>query len=169
MNFQKSFQNALDILQLKEPAMTAVANDPEATQVAWIFVVLGALATSLGVTFFPVHVGLVVYRPDLFWILKATIFESLGMLGGLYLGGYLAEKVFHSTLSMIGFVRVMGHAALLGVLSVFPLLGLLCAWNLVVWWRVCTRIGKMQVEATVIFMIILVVVAGSLSSLGGSY
>ncbi len=156
MNLQKSFQNALDIIRLKEPAMQAVANDPEATGPAWIFIVAGALATSLGVTFFPVQIGMVVYRPDLFWIVQATVFESLAMLVGLYFGGYVAEKWFHSKLSMVGFVRVMGHAALLGVLAIFPLLGILCLWNLVVWWRACTRIGKMQAQATVLFMVILV-------------
>ena len=166
MNLKKSFQSALEILQLNESAMTQVAMDGEATRPAALFVVLGALAAGLGVTFFPVHMGMVVYRPDLFWIVKMTFFESVGMLLGLYFGGFVAEKVFHSRLNRDGFVRVMGHASLLGVLAVFPPLSILCVWNLVVWWRVCTRIGKMQPEATVLFLIILVVFAAGLSSLG---
>jgi hypothetical protein len=166
MDFQKIFRNAVEVIQLKEPAMMAVASDPQATQVAWVMVVLGALATSLGVTFFPIHYGEIVIRPDLFWILQQTIFESIGMLVGLYGGGFVAEKWFHSKLSMEGFVRVMGHAAALGLLAIVPVLSIVCVWELVVMWRSCTRLGKMQAESTILFLIVLILFSGLLSSLG---
>lgn len=146
--------------------MQAVAADPENTQVAWVMVGLASLATSLGVTFFPIHIGEIVIRPDFFWVLKQTIFESIAMLAGLYLGGYAAEKWFHSKLSMEGFVRVMGHAAVLGWLAIIPVLNLVCIWQLVVMWRTCTRLGKMQVESTVLFLVLLVIFSGLLSSFG---
>lgn len=171
MDFQKTARTVLDVIQLKEPVMQAVAADPEATKVAWAGVILGALAVNLGLTFFPVQMGMIVYRPDLFWIIKETILESVVMLAGLYFAGFAAEKWFHSKLSMQGFVRVMGHAAFLGIASLIPFLSILGIWELVVLWATCAKLGKMQTEALVMLLIALIVVEGLLTAVvrGGGF
>lgn len=168
MDFQKTFQNVLDILQLKEPTIQAVARDPEATKVAWVAVAAGALATSLGLSFFPVHMGVVVYRPDLFWILQQAVVEALVMLGALYGAGFVGEKWFHSKVDMQGFVRVVGHAAFLGVLNLVPVLGILCVWELVVLGFLQARVGKLQNEALILFFIVSFLLVAVLSAFGQS-
>jgi hypothetical protein len=171
MDFQKIAHNVLGVIQLKEPVMQAVAADPEATKVAWAGVILGALAVNLGLTFFPVQMGMIVYRPDLFWIIKETILESVVMFAGLYFAGFAAEKWFHSKLSMQGFVRVMGHAAFLGVASLIPLLSILGIWQLVVLWAACAKLGKMQTESLVMLLVALIVMEGLLTVIvrGGGF
>lgn len=158
MNIQQSFQDALQILQLKEQAIHSVANDKSALRPALILLGVGVLATTLGLLIFPVQMGMITYRLDLFSLIGALLGAYLMQILGLALVGFLAQKFFSSKLTVEQFVKVMGHAGVINVLGVIPGLGALASlWTLVVLWKVLSSEGKMQLGSILILLFVLLV------------
>ena len=155
MDLQKSLKQAWDILLLKEPAMNQVAKDPDALQPAYIIVALTSVVTALGNMLFPTVVGRVVYRYEwLDMVLDAGLSIAFG-IGLLYLTGYLAESVFHSKLSMQGYVKVMGHATLVNIVALFPPVSFIAGvWALVVMCFTLNKLGKMQAGSIILLILL---------------
>lgn len=171
MDLQKSVKQAWEILTLKQPVMQAVAKDPGALQPALIILAGASVLAALGAFVFPSAVGMVTYRSDIIdVVIQAAISIVLGV-AILYTTGYLAEQVFHSKLDMNGYVRVMGHAALVSALGIFPPLSSISGiWSLIVLCVLLNKIGKMGAGSIILLLLleglIIVVLAMALVFLG---
>lgn len=155
MDIQKTFKDALDIVFLKEPAMHSVSADEDGLKPAIMMVGIGAIASALGLYLFPEVRGIVVYRLDFAALLSQAVSTFAMSIGLLYLTGYLAEKLFHSKLSMGSFVKIMGHAYILNILGLFPQISLIpLIWFFVVLWRVLTRVAKLGTANTIVLLVI---------------
>lgn len=163
MDIQKSFKDALQIVQLKEPMMSSVAKDTKALQPALVLAAAAAVVGALGSLLFPVSYGMVTYRMDAVdFVVQAVVGAALAV-AGLYVVGYLAEQVFHSKLNMQGYVRVMGHAAVVNFLGIIPALAPISGlWTLVVMCYVLNKLGKLSAGQIILLILLLVVVAAVL-------
>jgi len=149
------FKNALDIVLLKEPAMHAVVAEKDGLKSALAMVFLGALASSLGSYIFPRTYGMITYRPDITWMLSGIVMATVLGIALLYLVGFLAEKLFHSKLSMEAYVRILGYASVLNFISIIPDLSIVAGiWGLVVMWIVLTKLGKLEAGSVILLLII---------------
>ncbi len=175
MDPQKTFSQAFEIVKLKEPAMQTVAKDAKALQPALIITVLGAIIGGLGSYFFPTTLGLVTYQPDVSGVVVSMVTSALITILGLFLTGFLAERVFHSKLNMHGYVKVMGHANILSFLAIYPYLGIVSlVWTFVVFCYVLSKLGKLGVGSIIllillellIFFVVGSLVAGVLGTAG---
>jgi len=168
MDIQKSAKQAFEIVKLQEPVMNTVAADKTALQPALMMVVAAAVVGALGSYLFPISYGMVTYRLDAAAFLIEIIFSAIIAVGGLYLGGFLSEKVFHSKLGMEGFVRVMGYAALVNFLGIYPRLSLISGiWSLVILCFVLTKLGKLSAGSIILFIILQIVIVGVVGGLLG--
>lgn len=170
MNMQTLFKDALDILQLKDVSIHSVAHDDSKMQNALLCLGLGAVASSLGFLLFPVHMGIITYRPDLVSVLLTAVGSGLTLLLSLSVLGFLAEKLFQSKLETLGFVRVLATASLVNVLSLIPSLGLVAGiWMLVVTVKVLTTEGKLQPLQIGILLFLTFIAFAALSFFGLGY
>ncbi len=170
MDFKTIATEALEILQLKDKAVHSVAYDRSKLQSGLLCLGVGALAASLGLVLFPVHMGLIVYRPDLSWILSSAVGGALGQAVVLILVGLLAEKVFQSKLPTQGFFQVMSYASLVNVLGLIPGLSLFSMlWMLVVSAKVLHSEGKLEAPAILLLLAFIVLLFGSVSYYGMGY
>lgn len=155
MDLQKSVKQAWEILTLKQPVMQAVAKDPAALQPALIILAAVSVLVALGGYVFPSTMGMVTYRSG---ILDVVIQAAISILFGvaiLYTTGYLAEQIFKSKLDMNGYVRVMGHAALVQVLGIYsPLSAISGIWSLVILCTVLNKIGKMGAGSIILLLLL---------------
>lgn len=155
MDIQKTFKDAVDIALLKEPAMHAVTTEKDGLKSALLMIVVGALASSFGTFIFPSTYGMITYRPDITWVLSSFIVASLIGIALLYLMGFLAERLFHSKLSMESYVKILGHASILNFISIIPALSIVSGiWGLVVMWIVLTKLGKLEAGSVILLLII---------------
>lgn len=168
MDLQKSAQEAFEIAKLKEPVMNAVAKDAGALQPALIIVVAAAVLGALGSYLFPVSYGMVTYRLDTAGLIAQILIASVVGIGGLYLGGFLAEKVFNSKLNMAGYLRVMGYASIVNALGIYPPLSAISGiWSLVILCFVLNKLGKLNAGSIVLFVLLYFVVMGVVAALLG--
>lgn len=168
MDFQKSLSQAFEVVKLKEPAMQTLAKDPKALEPALIITALGAVLGGLGTYFFPYQMMGVSYQPDVPGLIVSILTVALITLLGLFLTGYLAEKVFHSKLSMHGYVKVMGHANILSFFSIYPLLSILSAvWTFVVFCFVLSKLGKLGVGSIILLILLGLLIFGVMGSVVG--
>lgn len=121
---------------------------------------LSAVALNLGQVFFPVQVGVVVYRPDFFWVLKETVALAVVGLAGIYACAFVLEKLFKTPVRLEAFVRVMGHASGLGLLLFFATLVPFLGWALVLWELVIlafflARLAKLKPSSIVLFIVLI--------------
>ena len=168
MDFQKTFSQAFEIVKLKEPAMHTVAKDPHALQPALIITVLGSAIGGLGTYLFPRGMGFVTYRSDLPGVVIAIVLAALVAIAGLFLTGFLAERVFHSKLDMHGYVKVMGFANILALLTFYPPLAIVSGiWTFVVFCVVLSKLGKLGVGSIILLILLEILIFGVFGSLLG--
>ena len=170
MNIQTLFKDAVDVLQLKDVSIHSVAHDKSKMQNALLGLGIGAVASSLGFLLFPVHMGIITYRPDLVSVLLTAVGSGLTLLLSLSVLGFLAEKLFQSKLDTLGFVRVLATASLVNVLSVIPSLGIVAGiWMLVVTVKVLTTESKLQPLQIGILLLLTLLVFAVLGFFGLGY
>lgn len=164
MDFKTIATEALEVLQLKERAIHSVAHDRSKLQAALLCLGVGALASSLGLVLFPIHMGLITYRPDLAWVIGSAFGGALGQAIVLILVGLLAEKVFQSKLPTQAFFQVMAYASLINVLGLIPSLSIFTSlWILVVTVKVLHSEGKLEAPAIVLLLAFIILLFGSAS------
>ena len=161
MNIQKSLDQAFSVLKLKEPVMHALASDKNALTPALFLVALSAVVGSLGLYFFPFSYREVTYQLDSGDLAVEIVRSVIWGIAGLYIVGFLAEKVFHSHLSMQGYVQVMGHAALVGILAIYPPLTLISGiWFFVVFCYVLSKLCKLSVGKIILLLLLIILITG---------
>lgn len=166
MDPQKTLSQAFEVVKLKEPAMQALAQDANALQPALIITVLASVIGGLGTYFFPNVLGLVTYQSDIGGLVISMVTSVLLTLFGLFVTGFLAERVFHSKLNMHGYVKVMGHANVLGFLAIYPPLAILSfVWTFVVFCYVISKVGKLGVGSILLLILLEVLIFGVVGSI----
>lgn len=167
MDAKQVATEALEILQLKDATIHAVAHDRSKLQSAALCLAIGALASSLGLLLFPLHLGLITYRPDLSWVIGAAVGGALGQAFVLYLVGLGTEKIFHSQLSAQGFFQVLATASLVNVLGLVPGLSVFSSiWILVVTAKVLHSEGKLEAPVIALVLLLVMILFGSASYYG---
>jgi hypothetical protein len=162
MDFKIIASEALEVLQLREKAIHAVAHDRSKLQSALLCLGAGALVSSLGFVLFPIHMGPITYRPDLTWVIGSALGGALGQAIVLILVGLLAENVFQSKLPAQGFFQVMAYASLINVLGLIPTLSVFSwIWILVVTVKVLRSEGQLETPALVLLLAFIILLFGS--------
>ena len=170
MDFNKTFQSARDIAMLKVPGMKKVAEDKNAFKPALFIVALASFIVALGYFIFPVSMSGFVYRPDLVWVISQTLMVFVMNVVMLYVVGFLGEELFKAKLDMNGFVRVMGHAMVVNVLAIIPVLSLVSGlWMLVLLFKVYKELGKLETGAIILLLILGIIAIVTVSSLSFSF
>ena len=170
MDYKQIGTEALEVLQLKDSAIHAVAHDRTKLNASLLCLGVGALASSLGLVLFPVHVGLITYRPDLGWVLGSAIGGALGQIVVILLIGLLAERVFHSKLSTQGFFQVLATASVVNVLGLISSLSFLAwFWMMAVTAKVLHSEGKMEAPSILLILVLILILFGSVSTYGMGY
>ncbi len=159
MDPQKTLSQAFEIIKLKEPAMQTVAKDANALQPALIIIVLGSIIGGLGSYFFPSSLGMVTYQPDIGGLVISMLTAALLSIFGLFLTGFLAERVFHSKLNTQGYVKVMGYANILSFLAIYPYLAIVSGiWTFVVFCYVLSKVGKLGAGSIILLILLLALI-----------
>lgn len=121
MDFKKWIEEAIAIAKLDEAAIARVAADDEATVPAFVFLVIGGLASAIG-SLNPLALPFVVFVP-IFVAIQAGIYLLIAkMLGGT--GEYLPQ------------LRPLGVGSAINWISVIPILGPMLAMITNVWFMV---------------------------------
>lgn len=162
-HFKTEFKRALDVAKLNPSRMTAVAQSPQLTQMAVLFVLMASFAGAFGPFFFPIHQGPVSYSPTFFEALMNGVTASLMVFLSLYLVNLIADRVFHAKGSFEVFFRVVGYGYLVGLLNIFPALNFISSlWILVIVYKVLKMFKHLSARDAVLTLVILAVVYGLL-------
>ncbi len=171
MDLVNNFKQGLDVAMLKLDVIKHLSDDKSDIKAVFLVVAVSILIATLGYVIFPVsYGGYLVYSPDLGWVIGHALGNFVIYVIFLYLIGYLAENLFYAKISMEGFVRVMGHAAVISVLGIVPQLAVVGSiWSLVVLWKVLRDIGKLDEAPTVLLIIIAVIFLSALGYTGSAF
>jgi len=161
--WKKEVLNVVEMVKLNVSAISAVAADEKATGTAVVFMFVAALASALNPVIFPVEFMGIVYRPDAGTVVATWLGGAVGFLLGAVVLNFVAQKLFKGKAKFKEFLRVSGYAALLGVASIVPFVGIIAGlWGLVVLFKNLKTVHKLSdggaVGTIVVSFIALIVV-----------
>lgn len=157
--WKKEVLNAFEIMKLNVGVMTVVKGDEKATIPAVFFMLAVSLASALNQVIFPVKVmGIVIYTPDAGTVLVVWLGGFVGLVLGCVIMNFVAQKLFRGKAKFIEFLRVSGYAALLGVVSILPVVGIVAGlWGLVVLFKNLKIVHKLTDGGAVGTMVISII------------
>lgn len=163
--WKKEVMKAVEIVKLKTGVMTEVAADEKGNVPAGAFIVLAALAMAFNQYLFPYEFMGIAYRPGLDTVVVQAILYVIFSVVGIFVLGFVAQKLFKGKAKPCEFFRVCGYASLLGVACLIPMVGILAVlWMLVVYFKLLKNVQKLDdgsaVGALVVAIIALVVIGG---------
>ena len=166
MDFQKIFDDAWGIASLKLAVMRKVGADKEALHPALLIMAFSAIAAGLGLFILPPSIGsFITYRIGLIDVLSQGLVIFAFSVASLYLAGYLAENMFKAKVDMQHYVRVLGYGSIVGFLAIVPALGVIgTIWQFVIMWKYLREVGKMEVGAIILLLILQAIIMGAAAS-----
>ena len=153
--WKKEVLRVVEIVKLKVSVMTEVAADEKANVPAGIFICLSAFAMAFNQYLFPVRFMGIVYRPGIDAVIVQAIIYAVFSAVGIFILGFVAQKLFKGKAKSCDFFRVCGYASLLGVAGLVPVAGLVAGlWMLVVCFKALKNIQKLSDGAAVGTMVV---------------
>lgn len=173
-DFNKEFKNAIEVLKLSEKKMHEIATRKTTATAAFLFVLMGIVATSLGTYFmFPAA-----WRPSVGYLLLNMVLSLVAFFVVVFVIDFVASQFFKGKGNFGQLFRVMGYAyvvmipyILLAVVpSLAPLLGLVTGvWLLIVVYKAITSVKKLNPTHTVFTLLIVLVVMAIVYSILGYF
>ncbi|KKT19395.1 MAG: hypothetical protein UW03_C0019G0013 [Candidatus Peregrinibacteria bacterium GW2011_GWA2_43_8] len=163
--WKKEGMRAVEIIKLKTTVMTEVAGDEKGNVPAGAFIVLASLAMAFNQYLFPYEIMGISYRPGLDSVIVQAILYAVFSAVGIFVLGFIAQKLFKGKAKPCEFFRACGYSSLLGVTGLIPMVGMLAGlWMLVVYFMLLKNVQKLDdgsaVGALVVALIAMVVVGG---------
>jgi hypothetical protein len=157
--WRQEFVRALKVVQWDSSTVKSVARDPEATSGAVLWIALATLAGAAGSVIFPIDYKGVRYQPTILEAFGQAFFSFALIVGVLYAVHFVGNRLFKGRVAFGPFFRVLGYGYVVGLLSIFPILGFLVAlWILFFTVKTLQTIDGLKPQQA-IFSVLLTVMA----------
>jgi hypothetical protein len=162
-DFKKEFMNAIEILKLNEKTMHEISTRKTTATAAFLFILMGVVATSLGTYFmFPSA-----WRPSVTYLLISMVVSLVAAFVAIFAIDFVASKFFKGKGNFGQLFRVMGYAYVVMIpyilIAVAPglmsIIGLVAGvWMIVVTFKAIAVVKKLN-PTHIIFTLLIVGVA----------
>jgi hypothetical protein len=169
-DFKTEFMNAVEILKLNEKKITEVATRKTTATAAFLFILMGMVAMSLGMyLMFPSA-----WRPSVMYLLFSMVYYLVAMFLLIFATDFVGSQFFKGKGDFGQLFRAFGYSYILMVpyilLAVAPTLTSIISlvtgvWMLVVSYKIITVIKKLNPTHTIFTILIVAVGLGVISAI----
>lgn len=143
----------LDFILLKDEALTRLAFNRKYFVSSLLWPSLASFLMALAYVLFPVVQGEVSYQPDFAWLLLHSLINFFVQVSFGGLSFLLGKKVFKMELGKGPFIQLMGHAHMVLLFAIYPLLSpAFFLWFLLIEGVIFRRFCRFEWPVTVLFL-----------------
>lgn len=158
----KEFKNAIEVIKLNSKKMHEISTRKTTATAAFLFILIGALAMSLG-TYLSIP-GL--YRPSVIYLLISLAFNVALPIVTIFVMDFVASKFFKGKGNFSQLFRVLGYGYILMIVGLIPaILPLASLWYLVVTYKALETVKKVNPTHNVFTIIISALAVGLVTTI----